>query len=90
MSGALEWLGRRMGRMKRSERNYSDEQRSRILREARRSAAKPLCPACGTPLEAKAVPPRDEVSYVRRRRWYVCGSCGRSAVFEEREISGPR
>lgn len=41
-----------------------------------------VCPRCATPLEARQVPPRAGVSYVRRRVWYVCGGCGGSLVVD--------
>ncbi len=40
------------------------------------------CPRCGVILESKPVPRPPGVAYVRRRQWYLCPSCGRSAVLD--------
>ncbi|TVR64029.1 MAG: hypothetical protein EA422_07785 [Gemmatimonadales bacterium] len=40
------------------------------------------CPRCRVPMESSPVPRPPGVSYVRRRRWYLCPSCGRSAVLD--------
>lgn len=40
------------------------------------------CPRCGVTLESNPVPRPPGVAYVRRRQWYLCPACGRSAVLD--------
>jgi ribosomal protein S27AE len=44
-----------------------------------------LCPRCGVPMDARPVPPRPDVSYVRDRLWLVCPRCHRTVVLDRRE-----
>ena len=43
------------------------------------------CPRCRIPMDARPVPPRPDVSYVRDRLWLVCPGCRRSIVLDRRE-----
>lgn len=63
---------------------YTLEER-RSLRRALVSGEPLLCPACGTFLDRREVPPRADVSYVRDRVWVVCPECHGSAVLDRRE-----
>jgi len=58
---------------------------SRTLREAWRTGSPLLCPRCALPMSPTAVPPRSDVSYVRRRTLLVCQGCGSSMAVEARE-----
>ena len=62
---------------------FSPEQVREIARVVR-EGAHPLCPQCGARLDERAVPPRQDVSYVRDRVWLVCPSCRRSTVVDRR------
>jgi transposase-like protein len=48
----------------------------------------PLCPRCGDPLQRRRIRPREEVAYVRRRSWWLCGACQRGLVIDERKLPG--
>jgi hypothetical protein len=56
----------------------------RDLERVVREGAHPVCPVCAVPLDERAVPPRDDISYVRDRVWLLCPSCRRSAVVDRR------
>ena len=56
----------------------------RALAAVVRSDRPAECPRCAILLDARAVPPRPDVSYVRDRVWLVCPGCGRSAVVDRR------
>ncbi len=42
----------------------------------------PTCPSCSGRLDRTEIPPRGDVSYVRRRVWLMCGSCDKSLVLD--------
>jgi hypothetical protein len=63
---------------------YTPDERRAL--ERRLARGERVCPRCGTVLEARDVPPRREVSYVRDRIWLVCGGCGASIVLDRRRI----
>jgi hypothetical protein len=44
-----------------------------------------LCPRCDLRLDRRPIPPRRDVSYVRRREWVGCPSCHRNAVLDRSE-----
>lgn len=52
------------------------------LRESLDRGNSLLCPRCQVPMESRSIPRPPGVSYVRRRRWHLCPSCGRSAVLD--------
>jgi hypothetical protein len=54
------------------------------LEQVVRAGQVAACPECAVPLDERAVPPRQDVSYVRDRVWLVCPSCHRSAVVDRR------
>jgi len=54
------------------------------LARAVRAGAAPVCPVCAVLLDETAVPPREDVSYVRDRVWLVCPTCHRTAVVDRR------
>lgn len=64
---------------------YSSEERTRIRRALSRGGDA-RCPRCATVLERRDEPPRRQVAYVRERLWTLCPSCGRTAVFDRREL----
>lgn len=66
--------------------SYDRNEKAEILAALRRDGEGPACPACGTTLVRRAVPPKDEVAYVRERVWLLCPSCRRSAVFDRSEV----
>lgn len=57
-------------------------------RERRHLAAalaegRPLtCPSCGGEVTRQPVPRPEEVAYVRRRVWLLCGACKRGAAVD--------
>lgn len=57
----------------------------RALGASLRSGEALLCPRCGTRLDRRPVPPRDDVSYVRDREWVSCPTCHRSAVLDRKQ-----
>jgi uncharacterized protein with PIN domain len=63
-------------------RVYSKEEMAE-LRASRRSRATPTCPRCRTKLAARPIEANRQVSYVRRRTWWICPTCGRSAVLDD-------
>lgn len=65
--------------------NYTPREEDRIV-EALRAGRRPSCPRCEARLTEKDVPARDDVAYVRRRLWLVCGGCGRSFVVDRRRV----
>lgn len=54
-----------------------------VLRETVHGGSDPFCPRCDTSLEPRKIPSSTGVSYVRRRVWWICRSCGRSVVLDE-------
>ncbi len=57
-----------------------------LIRRAVGLDAGPLsCPRCGGGLDARKVPPRGDVAYVRDRILLVCNGCGRSLVLDRRD-----
>lgn len=66
--------------------SYSSEERARIRRALARGEEKVRCPRCVTVLERRDEPPRSQVAYVRDRIWTLCPSCGRTTVFDRREL----
>jgi predicted RNA-binding Zn-ribbon protein involved in translation (DUF1610 family) len=62
--------------------NFNAAQRSE-LRSAWEAGAKLACPACGAAIATRAIPPKREVPYVRRRVWLICSSCKRSLTIDE-------
>jgi len=44
------------------------------------------CPACGSAVDQRPVPPRADVSYVRDRVWLVCPACHRTGVIDRRDV----
>lgn len=65
--------------------NYTAEEEGRIV-EALRSGEVPVCPRCDAPMEARDVPPRPGVAYVRHRLWLVCAECRRSYVVDRKRL----
>jgi hypothetical protein len=65
-------------------RSFTDEEAKELAR-AFMAGASLLCPRCAVPMDARAVPPRRDVSYVRDRVWLVCPRCHRTAVLDRRE-----
>lgn len=65
------------------ERVYTREELARLRAELARTGI-PTCPRCDKTLQGRPVPRPDAVSYVRKRTWYVCSECGRSAVLDRR------
>lgn len=65
---------------------YSSEERTRIRRALGRGEDDVPCPRCATVLERRDESPRRQVAYVRERLWTLCPSCGRTAVFDRREL----
>lgn len=65
--------------------NYTREEERELMR-AVHAGRDPACPRCDVPLDRREVPPRPEVSYVRRRLWLVCPECGRSAVVDRKSV----
>lgn len=63
--------------------NYTREEERELARTVR-GGRDPDCPRCQAPLDRREVPPRPEVSYVRRRLWLVCPECRRSAVVDRK------
>ena len=59
-------------------------QQVRELERDVRTGTRPYCPVCAVPLDDRAVPPREDVSYVRDRIWLVCPTCKRSTVVDRR------
>lgn len=53
------------------------------LRSAAREGRRLYCPRCAVELTAHRISRPPEVSYVRRRTWYLCPSCHRSAVVDD-------
>jgi len=43
----------------------------------------PICPSCSARLDRTMIPPRPDVSYVRRRIWLTCGSCDKGLVLDQ-------
>jgi len=41
------------------------------------------CPSCRALLDRTMIPPRTDVSYVRRRVWLTCGSCNKRLVLDQ-------
>lgn len=70
-------------RMKRPQAFSSEEQKT--IAASVRAGVRAACPRCTSPLDEWAVPPRDDVSYVRDRVWLVCGKCSRSVVLDRLE-----
>lgn len=46
------------------------------------------CPACGSELSRREVPPSKQVSYVRRRVWLLCPGCKRTGAVDVRDATG--
>ena len=44
------------------------------------------CPRCSAPLDRRDMPPRRDVSYVRKRIWLVCPRCHRNVVLDLRDL----
>jgi hypothetical protein len=62
--------------------NFERAERTQI--EAALEAGETLtCPSCHAPLDRTMIPPRTDVSYVRRRVWLTCGSCNKSLVLDQ-------
>ncbi len=53
------------------------------LKGARERGEELECPRCHLVLKPRPVPRPPAVSYVRRRTWYLCPRCGRSAVLDD-------
>jgi len=64
--------------------SFTDEETHALL-QAFLEGRSLLCPRCGVPVDARAIPPRRDVSYVRDRLWLVCPRCQRTTVFDRRE-----
>lgn len=56
----------------------------RALERTLAAGGVPECPACGTALSQRPVPPSKQVSYVRRRVWLLCHACGRTGAVDVR------
>ena len=62
--------------------DFEPAERAQI--EAALAAGQALtCPSCCAPLDRTVIPPRTDVSYVRRRIWLTCGSCDKSLVLDQ-------
>jgi len=46
------------------------------LRDTLRKGGSPDCPRCGAPFRLTPLPPRPDVSYVRKRVLLDCEACG--------------
>ena len=64
---------------------FTPDELTALGREVRRGGAV-RCPACGSALDQRPVPPRTDVSYVRDRVWLVCPSCHRNGVIDRRDV----
>ena len=71
-----------------SRRLFSRVEEALIRRAVARDAAPLSCPRCGGGLDARTVPPRPDVAYVRDRILLVCNGCGRSLVVDRRDRGG--
>jgi len=60
------------------------------LEEASRAGEAALCPRCAVPMDRRAIPPREDVAYVRERLWLVCPGCRRTAVLDVRAALHPK
>ena len=65
-------------------RESFDASETHELEEELRSGSVLLCPRCEVPLDTRAIPPRQDVSYVRDRVWLSCPECQRSAVLDRK------
>jgi hypothetical protein len=54
------------------------------LQEEIREGRSPCCPRCASPLLVNPIPPRPDVSYVRRRVLVDCEACGFRTVIDRR------
>ena len=63
---------------------FTDDETHRLSAAFR--GGRPLdCPRCASALDPRPVPPRRDVSYVRRRMWVTCPRCHCSIVLDERQ-----
>lgn len=65
---------------------YDAEEERRILATVRESG-RGTCPDCGVVMDERSVPPRQDVSYVRRRIVLTCPSCRRSLALDRKELT---
>lgn len=95
--GALEWRrGQVPGRSPRPQAEADHDRSDRAVTDARVYTRTELsglrtdvaagravrCPRCSVELARRPVPPNADVAYVRRRVWWVCPECKRSAILE--------
>jgi hypothetical protein len=73
-----------------SRRLFSRAEEALIRRAVALDGAPLSCPRCDGGLDARAVPPRPDVAYVRDRILLVCNGCGRSLVLDRRDRGGNR
>ena len=66
---------------------YTAAERKR-LEGALAAGGTPACPACGAAVDVRDVPRPKAVSYVRRRVWILCPSCGRTGAVEKGGVRG--
>ena len=52
------------------------------IRAAFASGSAPVCPRCQGRFDRTAVPPRNDVPYVRDRIWLICVTCGAGLVMD--------
>ena len=55
---------------------------TRALEVEARDGSATKCPHCAIPMDQQAVPPRQDVSYVRDRILLVCPECRRTHVLD--------
>jgi hypothetical protein len=67
--------------------DYTRDEERRVRTDVLRGR-RPRCPRCDRAMGRRAVPPRPEVAYVRRRSWWLCGGCRRSVVVDEPRLPG--
>ena len=65
---------------------YDAAEEKQIL-ESMKSDGLGSCPDCAVVMDTRGVPPRQDVSYVRRRLILTCPSCRRSLVLDRKELS---
>lgn len=63
--------------------DYTAAQRAELALQLKQ-ARELQCPQCGCAVERTDVPPRSDVSYVRRRVWILCSQCDRTVILDQR------
>ncbi|SVD12188.1 uncharacterized protein METZ01_LOCUS365042 [marine metagenome] len=57
-------------------------EQEKALAEAFGAKSQLTCPVCTVTMDQRPVRPRQDVSYVRDRIWFICPSCRRSIVLD--------